>query len=294
MSVAELTAEIAHPTSALLGEGPVWDETTSTLLFVDIESDAVHRYDPSSGALTSFATGSAVGAVVLRQDGGLVLALVDHFAFGDASGENIEAVPGFVTNAAEVRFNDGKVDPWGRFVAGTMHWGHVDPIGSLYRLSPGGQVEELLSAVTISNGLAWTEDRRSMYYIDTPTSGVDVFDVDPDDGSMTGRRRLATLDADIHGHPDGMALDTEGCLWVACYWGSRVCRFTPDGVLDTIVHVPTRCVTSVAFAGSNLDTMYITSAKTDLSEKERGEDHHAGHLFVVDPGVSGLVSNRFG
>jgi sugar lactone lactonase YvrE len=294
VSVVELRAEVALGVQASLGEGPVWDERDGTLVFVDIEQGSVYRYDPSSGRAVSFSTGTHVGAVGLRSDGGLVLALLDGFALSGPAGEALEPVPGFATDASAVRFNDGEVDPWGRFVAGTMDWGFVKPVGSLYRLSPDGEVETLLSGVTISNGLAWTPDRTVMYYVDTPTLGVDAFDVDPDDGTMTRRHRVITIDEAEHGRPDGIALDVEGCVWVACYWGSRVCRFTPEGRLDKVVHLPASCVTSVAFAGPRLDQLYITTARTDLDAGRLAGEPHAGDLFVVDPGVAGIAPARFG
>lgn len=294
MSVRELHAEVALGVQALLGEGPVWDDRDGSLLFVDIEGERVHRYDPSSGRQSSFSTGAAIGSVGMRSDGGLVLALLGSFARCGASGEGLELVPGFSTDAGRVRFNDGEVDPWGRFVAGTMDWEKSAPLGELYQLAPDGTVTTLVTGVTISNGLAWSPDRRVLYYVDTPTLGVDVFDVDPADGTLSGRRRHVDIDEAEHGRPDGIALDAEGCLWVAFYGGSRVCRFTPAGALDAIVRVPASCVTSIAFAGSRLDTLYITSARTDLDPAARAAEPHAGDLFVVDPGTSGLPPCRFG
>ncbi len=294
MSVRELRADVALEVQALLGEGPVWDDRDSSLLFVDIEGERVHRFDPSTGAHTSFATGAVVGSVGLRADGGLVLAMLGGFALSGPSGEDLEPVAGFAADATRVRFNDGEVDPWGRFVAGTMDWGKTEPLGELYELSPDGSVTTLVTGVTISTGLAWTPDHRTLYYVDTPTLGVDVFDVDPVDGTLSGRRRHLDIEEAEHGRPDGIALDVEGCLWVAFYGGSRVCRFTPDGQLDTIVRLPASCVTSVAFAGEDLDTLFVTTARTDLEASARAGEPHAGALFVVEPGTSGLSPARFG
>lgn len=294
MSAVELQAELALEVQAELGEGPVWDDRDGSLLFVDIEGEVVHRFTPGSGAHVTFATGAHVGSVGLRRDGGLVLALVDGFARSGPHGEELASIPGFSTDRRVVRFNDGEVDPWGGFVAGTMDWRFTKPLGSLYRLAPDGGVTTLLTGVTISNGLAWTVDRRTLYYVDTPTLGVDVFDVDPDDGTISGRRRAIVVDESEHGRPDGIALDVEGCLWVACYGGARVCRFTPDGRLDRVVRLPASCVTSVAFAGPDLDELYITTARTDLDSAGLAAEAHAGDLFVVDPGVAGILPARFG
>ncbi len=294
MSPRELSAELALEVGALLGEGPLWDERDGSLLFVDIEGELVHRFGPATGEHASFSTGAPVGSVGLRADGGLVLAVHDHFARSGAAGEDLEAVPGFSVEGAAVRFNDGEVDPWGRYVAGTMDWEQRRPLGALYRLSPDGSVTTLVEGVTISNGLAWSADRRLLYYVDTPTLGVDVFDVDPADGGISGRRRTIDVEEAEHGRPDGIALDAEGCLWVACYGGGRVCRFTPAGTLDTIVRLPASCVTSVAFGGPHLTDLYVTTARTDLDPAALAEEPHAGDLFVVEPGVSGFPPARFG
>lgn len=293
MTIAELSAERVLSVGALLGEGPVWDARDSTLVFVDIDGALVHRYDPSSGRDETFSTAEPVGAVGLRADGGLVLALATGFALSDRAGDGLERVAGFAPPSASVRFNDGEVDPWGRFLAGTMDRAQREPAGSLYRLDPTGAVETLVGGVTISNGLAFSEDRRTLYYVDTPTGQVDAFDVDPDSGEISGRRRAFPV-APEHGMPDGIALDTDGCCWVACYWGSRVCRFTPDGTLDSIVRLPVSCVTSVAFGGPGLRELYVTTAKVDLDERARAAEPDAGDLFVVSTGAAGFEPSRFG
>lgn len=293
MPVPELAAELALEVGASLAEGPLWDERDGSLLFVDIDAGAVHRYAPATGLVESFATGSTVGAVGLRSDGGLVLALAESFARSDRAGGAFEQVPGFSVDGRAVRFNDGEVDPWGRFVAGTMDREKTAPLGSLYRLAPDGSVELLVSGVTISNGLAWSADRRRLYYVDTPTGSIDVFDVDPDTGAMSGRRSAVEV-APEHGMPDGIALDVEGCLWVACYGGGRVCRFTPSGRLDAILRLPASYVTSVAFGGARLEDLYVTTASCDLDDRSRAAEPHAGDLFVATPGIGGYAPSRFG
>ncbi len=294
VSPRELEAELALEVGALLGEGPLWDERDRSLLFVDIEGELVHRFRPTSGEHTSFPTGAPVGSVGLRADGGLVLAVHDHFARSGPGGEELAVLPGFAVDGTAVRFNDGEVDPWGRYVAGTMDWAKDRPLGSLFQLAPDGSVATLVEGVTISNGLAWSADRRLLYYVDTPTLGVDLFDVDPMDGRISGRRRTLEVEEAEHGRPDGIALDTDGCLWVACYGGGRVCRFTPSGLLDAIVRVPASCVTSVAFGGPRLDDLYITTARTDLEPAALAAEPRAGDLFVADPGVGGFAPARFG
>jgi sugar lactone lactonase YvrE len=269
----------------------VWDDRTGELLFVDIEGFAVHGFEPASKAHRFFDVGRSVGAVALREDGGLVLASQDGFYLADRDGGGLQRFGSFDVGDEHVRFNDGKVDPKGRFVAGTMHWHESDSRGSLYMLSGDGSVVTLVEGVTISNGLAWSPDGATMYYIDTPVHTVDAFDVDPDSGVVSGRRVVAEIpDAS----PDGMTIDDEGMLWVAVWGGYRVERIDPStGRTIAAVRVPAQQVSSVAFGGESLDRLYITTARTGLGEEVLAAEPHAGDIFVVEPGVTGPPPARF-
>jgi sugar lactone lactonase YvrE len=247
----------------------------------------VHTVDPASGAHTEFDAGDPVGAVGLTRSGGLVLALVDAFARSDHDGQHLTRVPGFSIDRTAIRFNDGKPDPWGNFIAGTMAWDETgNPPGSLYRLSPDGIVTELFGDVGLSNGLDWTDDRRLFYYADSNSGRVDLFDTDPDTGALSARRALVTIPA-AEGVPDGLTLDAEGCLWLAVWGSGELRRYTPAGVLDTVVRLPARQVTSAAFGGPDLATLYITCASEGLTPAERADQPHAGDIFACTPGVTG-------
>ena len=284
-----LEAEVAVPAQCQLGEGPVWDPDRGLLWWVDILAGHVHSINPSTGARTQFDAGDAVGAVGLTRTGGLVLALADGFALAGADGQDLTRVPGFSIDRTALRFNDGKPDPWGNFIAGTMAWDESgNPPGSLYRLSPDGTVTELFGDVGLSNGLDWTDDRRLFYYSDTTIGRVDVFDCAPDTGALSGRRPF--VDA---AQPDGLTLDAEGCLWLAVWDSGEVRRYTPDGRLDTVVRLPAWKVTSAAFGGPDLATLYITCAWEGLTPAERAEQPHAGDIFACTPGVSGHLPNLF-
>jgi sugar lactone lactonase YvrE len=278
-----LDAEVAVPAQCQLGEGPVWDADRGLLWWVDILAGHVHSVNPSTGARTWFDAGDAVGAVGLTRTDGLVLALADGFALAGADGQDLTRVPGFSIDRTALRFNDGKPDPWGNFIAGTMAWDESgNPPGSLYRLSPDGTVTEVFGDVGLSNGLDWTDDRRLFYYSDTTIGRVDVFDCDPGTGVLSGRRPF--VDA---AQPDGLALDAEGCLWLAVWGSGEVRRYTPDGRLDTVVRLPAWQVTSAAFGGPDLATLYITCAWEGLTPAERAEQPHAGDIFACTPGVPG-------
>jgi sugar lactone lactonase YvrE len=291
VAVREHGAEMALELHAKLGEGPVWDERTQRLFFVDILGQRVHSFAPTTGQHQSFEVGRPVGCVVLREDGGLVLAAHDAFFLANPDGSGLHRFGDVEIDGTRVRFNDGKVCPRGRLLAGTMDWAKERPLGSLYILRGDGSVSLLLQDVIISNGLAWTEDGKTLYYIDTPRHRVDAFDFNLETGAITNRRPIASFE-DVA--PDGMAIDSEGCLWVACWGGYRVERLDPatGRTLET-VRVPARHVSSVAFGGRGLDEMYITTAWDDLTDEQRAADPHAGDLFVAHPGVSGPPAYRF-
>jgi sugar lactone lactonase YvrE len=276
-----VTVDVVLDATASLGEGPVWDARSSTLRWVDIEPGEVHRFDPASGVDTFFEVGEAVGTVAVRAAGGLVLATKSGLYTCLDNGGRL-AVLHEVDTAG--RFNDGKADPWGRFWAGTMVEG-TDGAGALYRLDPDHSLHRVLTDVTISNGLGWSPDGRTMYYIDTTARGVDAFDHDPSTGELTARRRLIDVE---RGWPDGMTVDTDGCLWVALWDGWGVRRYAPDGRLLTTVEVPARRVTSCAFGGS---VLYITTARTGLTDFT--DQPKAGSLFAYDPGVAGLPAGEW-
>ena len=220
-----------------------------------------------------------------------MLAAHDNFYLAEADGSGLRQFGSTGIDGGSVRFNDGKVDPWGRFLAGTMDWGHGGPVASLYMLSGDGTVTTLLDGVVISNGLAWSADGATLYYIDTRRESVDAFDIDKKTGKLSGRRVVAEI-SDVS--PDGMAIDDDGCLWVALWGGSRVQRVEPAGgsFLEAI-ELPTSHVSSVAFGGPHLDELYITTAKDGLSAEQLDAEVHAGDLFVAHPGVSGPAPNRF-
>jgi sugar lactone lactonase YvrE len=310
--IRKLSADIAVPSQCYLAEGPVWDPVARLLRWVDINPGHVHGFDPATGAHTRFAPAGAdgpavpradavpVGAVGLTISGGFVLALVDGFAFGPAQPEPagdgsagdypLTRVDPFRVDASVVRFNDGKPSPWGDFWAGTMPWKEDGPPCALYRLSPDGQVTELFGGVGLSNGLDWSDDRGTFYYADSRSGGVDTFTSDPSTGALGDRRRFVTVESGI---PDGLTLDADGCLWLAAFGAGEVRRYTPSGDLDTIIRLPVDQPTSMAFGGDDLSTLYITTAREDLTPAEVGPQPHAGDIFACTPGTPGRPPNLF-
>lgn len=276
-----MDADVVLDARAKLGEGPVWDPREGVLRWVDIQPGLVHRFDPATGEDTAFEFGEPVGTVAVRARGGLVLATASGIwtCANDGSGRERRHEVG--TDPPGGRFNDGKADPWGRFWAGTM-LDSQDGASALYRLDPDGSLHRVVADVSISNGLGWSPDGTTMYYVDTRTRGVDAFDHDQETGALTNRRRLADVG---RGWPDGLTVDADGGLWVALWDGWGLCRYTPDGRLVETVELPVQRITSCAFGGPELSTLYITSARTGLSEPDA--QPHAGSVFACTPGVCG-------
>lgn len=277
--------------AAELGEGPVWDARSDRLIWVDISGRAVHFFDPESGADRSVDVPAMPGIAIPRQAGGLVLAIGHGFGFLDDAGE-FQQIVELPQGAVTARMNDGNCDSAGRFWAGSTGLNAEPQAGVLYRLDPDLTVTRVLEGVTESNGIDWSPDDRLMYYVDTMERRVDVFDFDPDSGSISGRRPFAAVD-DGEVLPDGLTVDAEGNVWVACWGGAAVRCFAPDGSCVASVSLPTPHITSPVFGGPSLDRMFITSAREGLSVKQLEDDRAAGALFVCQPGPTGHPQRTF-
>ncbi len=289
-----LTAELAVPAQCELAEGPVWDGDREQLLWVDILAGRVHSFDPAAGTRSSFGVGGLIGAAGLTTAGRLVLALENGFALCDADGRNLERLHSPPIDLTLVRFNDGKPDPWGGFWAGTMQRDDGrDGLGCLYRLSPDGAISELVTGVSLSNGLDWTDDRTSFYYVDSPTGAIDRFDTDPETGALSNRRRFVDVTPGDNGVPDGLTIDADGGIWIAVWGTGEIRRYEPDGTLDTVVRLPVSQVTSAAFGGVDLSTLYITTARENFTQAQVAAEPHAGDIFRCVPGVSGRLPFRY-
>jgi sugar lactone lactonase YvrE len=283
-----------EPISAVradLGEGPTWDASTGTLRFVDITGRRVYRYDPIRKATASIELPQEVGAVVPRRGGGLIAAVRDGIALVEERPVRFEVVAEVEADNPGNRMNDAKCDSRGRLWAGTMALAETPGAGCLYRYDVDGTVTKMVENVTISNGLGWSADDRTMYYVDS-SEGIDAFDFDVESGQIGNRRRLASLDPEL-GEPDGMTVDSAGYLWVAIWGGSCVHRYAPSGELEREIRMPVSQVTSVAFGGPDLEDLYITSARTGLTTEQLEREPLAGACFVCRPGVKGNHAHPF-
>lgn len=275
--------DVAVHERAELGEGPTWDPATGRLIWVDIVSARVHTYDPVSGRRTVMATEQHVGAAKPRAGGGLVVNLRDGIGLYDPDGAFRwlvhDPVPGR-------RGNDAAVAPDGALWAGTMRYDGAADGGSLVRVAADGAVTPVLPVAACANGIGWSPDGRLMYFIDTPTRRIDVFDFDGE--HAVNRRPFATVEEGA-GFPDGLTVDAEGAVWAALWDGAAVRRYTPDGALDRIVALPVRRPTACAFGGAGLHDLYISTARTGLAAPHP----LSGSLLVLPDAGQGLPQAAF-
>jgi sugar lactone lactonase YvrE len=294
MSRIKNKPELVYDARATLGEGPVWHAKENKLYWVNIEACEVHLFDPETATDRSFLLPTRVGFVVPRTRGGLVAGLENGFAgFEPATGE----INYLVTPEAErprMRINDGKCDVAGNVWGGSMDMPEKKPLGRLYRLDPDLNLLTVPEInPTVSNGIAWRLDNRIMYYIDSPTKKVTAYDFDLATGQMSNPRVIIRF-TDADGWPDGMTIDAEDNLWIAHWAGARISVWDPaTGERLEEIELPVSKVTSCVFGGPDLQDLYITSARIDLSENELREQPAAGGLFRVETRVRGTASVSF-
>ena len=254
----------------------------------------IRCYDPSAGAFAQTATPSMVGSVGLATDGRVVAGLADRIARIDLASGSCETLLTLDPPEPDVRFNDGKVDREGRFVCGTMGV-HAEAKGELYRVGANGRSRVLANGVRISNSLCFSPDGRTMYFADSLDRAVRAYRYSADDDAPIDEPRIF-VDTDAFGSgPDGATVDSDGCVWVALVLAGRIARFTPQGGLDRLVEAPTDMPSCMAFGGSDLSTLYVTSIKDSGTGRAISRHPAGGHVFAIEGlGVSGLPEPRFG
>lgn len=287
-------AELVFENPSDVGEGPIWDAKKQLLYWVDILSSEVHIYNPSTNQNRAINVGQYVGTVVARASGGLMLALHHGFASLDVESGQVTMLHDPEPDIPSNRFNDGKCDPAGRFWAGTMSLAEVGPVGSLYVMDTDQSVHKMESGITISNGIVWSHDHKTMYFIDTPLGTVDAYDYDLETGNIANRRAVITI-PEGQGFPDGMTIDADGNLWVAQWGGFRVTQWDPNtGELLQTVHAPVPNTSACAFGGPNLDQLYITTARHNLDQATIDQYPLSGSLFVAQVDARGVEAFEFG
>jgi sugar lactone lactonase YvrE len=269
-----------------LGESPVWLAEERRLAFVDITGQRLHRFDPATGAHSNDPVGEDIGCIAPALGGGFVAGLRSGVWMLDAAGAKRRMLAANPEDAATHRFNDGKVDPRGRLLVGTLDEPKAGGTAGLYRLDRRG-LTKITDGLMTSNGLAFSPDGRTLYHSDTPRFVVWRWDYDPETGEAENRRMFARLEpsASDRGRPDGAAVDAEGCYWTALYEGGRVCRYDPDGALMAAYPLSARKPTMPAFGGPDLNILYVTTAADGGGE--------GGGVYALDAGVVGLAVPPF-
>ena len=294
MSISEFGIEVVCEHKSLLAEGPLWDAKRKAICWIDILNGIIHEFDPALQTYRSLSLNEMIGTVAVCRDGNFVAALQNGFAFINRTTGEKRMITDPENQLSNNRFNDGKCDPAGRFWAGTMSLSEDTGAGSLYVLDNDLKCSRKIKGVTISNGMAWSADRKTFYYTDTPTLEIAAFDYDDHTGAISNRRTIIKIE-EKEGFPDGMTIDNEGMLWIAHWNGWQVTRWNPNtGTKLLSIKLPVAKVTSCTFGGENFDDLYITSAKVDLTEQQLKEQPLAGSLFVIkQSGFKGVPSFEF-
>lgn len=271
-----------------LAEGPVWGSALESCLYwVGILDGSVHRFDFRTNVHDRWEVGQPVGSLAIRQSGGLVLAIQDGFATMDLESQAISLVAPVELDDKSQRMNDGSCDAAGRFWAGTMSAGDaIEGSGSLYQLDADGSVLCKLRGITISNGIGWSPDDTTMYFVDTPTRRIDAFDFNATDGRILNRRCVVEIPQDS-GSLDGLAVDEEGFVWVAVWGAGEVRRYSPQGEHVSSLKLPVTAPSSCAFGGDDLETLYVTTARISLTPDEVIAQPTAGGIYGANVGVRG-------
>ncbi|MFN3230714.1 MAG: SMP-30/gluconolactonase/LRE family protein [Alphaproteobacteria bacterium] len=290
----DVKIERVATTRDMLGEGPLWDEREQALYWIDSSARVVHRLDHKTGELRHWGVPQMIGCMALREAGGAVVVLESGFYTLDFDTGQCTQICDPAADDPRTRFNDGKVDRQGRFVAGTMIQDFSDesPIAHLYRLSPDHSVETLDSQIVLSNGPCFSPDGKTLYFSDSLARVVYAYDYDTDGGAIGPRRVHIDVGRDHDGAGDGATVDSEGNLWVALVLNRQIGKFDPDGILMETLNLPVRYPTSVMFGGPNLDQLYVTSISSSGGLNATGP-MDGTLLKITGHGATGIAEPRF-
>lgn len=277
-----MRAELVFDAKANVGEGPAWDAKTQSLYWVDILEKRVYRGAELLAQLDDF-----VGCLAPRQNGHLILGMRRALSDLDVDSGRVEILTPLDSEPTANRINDGKCDPAGRFLFGTMDMNEKEASGSLYSFD-GKQTTRLLENIRISNGLAWSVDYKTFYYIDTPTRKVQAFDYDVTTGQIANSRTTIHIPESL-GFPDGMTSDTQGNLWIACWGGAQITKWNPNtGKLLEQIPVPALQTSCCVFGGKDMNELYVTSARVGMSAADLKKYPLSGGLFKVETNIEGM------
>lgn len=287
-----MTPTLVQAANATLGEGPMWHASSRTLFWVDVLRPAVFRLDPAIGQVGAWRCPDLVACAIPTSGGRVLAACGKRFMLLDTGTGALEQWGEVEHDMPDNRINEAKVDRRGRVFAGTTRRWSSNADGALYRLEQGGRITQVADGFVCVNGMGWSPDRRTMYVTDSPIRAIWAYDFDDASGDVGERRLFLKLPED-DGLPDGLTVDTEGGVWSAVWGGSRIVRYAPDGsIIDTIT-MPVARPSSCTFGGTDLTTLYVTTACTDLPAEQWIAGPLAGALFAVETGVEGYADALF-
>lgn len=294
MSLSGLFYEVVVNHSSLLGEGPLWDAKRGSIWWVDILQGEIHEFNVLQKLHRTINVHEMVGTIVLCKNGDLIAALKSGVARIDMNNGELEWLCNPETHLLNNRFNDGKCDPAGRFWVGTMALSEAEGAGNLYMIDKNLSASLKVENLTIPNGMAWSLDWKTFYFIDTPTFEVIAYRYDNESGAISNKKTVIKVPEE-DGYPDGMTIDREGMLWIAHWGGWQVTRWNPiTGEKLFHIPLPVAQVTSCTFGGDDLQDLYITSAKVDLTPDQQEQQPLAGSLFVIrNCGFQGMEAFEF-
>jgi len=286
-----LEVEVAILAQDALGEGPHWDEASGTLLRVDIDGGRVLAWSPASGEQRTIELDYKPSFVIPRAAGGYAIGAPAAVDLLDAAGQSEQRIE-LDIDGVEHRTNDAKADAAGRLWVGTYSPTHRVGGDALWRIEPDGRSERAVTGISIGNGLGWSPDGATMYFIDSETKRIDAWSFELESGTLSERRPFAEVPEKC-GILDGMTVDDDGGVWLALIFGGAVHRYTPDGELDLIVRMPVSTPSSVAFGGERLHELFVTSSRRFVPAGERAAQPLAGSVLSVQPGVTGPPADAF-
>ncbi len=285
------TVECVWEIEASLGEGPLWVAQEQAVYWVDIFQNKVHRYTLTDGTQKTWTFDDPVTSLSPRAQGGFIGTVRDGYAYIDFDNLTVDPIQLPETHLPKNRFNDGKVDAQGRYWAGTMDTEQASDSGTLYRLNADLTLDTMDKNYIITNGPTFSKNGDILYHTDTIKGEIYAFDLS-DTGAISNKRVFVKF-GDGDGSPDGMTVDSEDCIWVCHFGGSRITRYSPEGEIVQVVPMPVPNITSCTFAGDNLDMMYITTARIAIDDAELPKYPLAGSFFSFKPDVKGLPTPLF-
>ncbi len=288
----KITAELASKLECDVAEGPFWDNSEQQLYFVDIVNKQIKIFSSSSTPVETIQFNQEISAVFLDQKSDLIVAARDGIFAASRDGVLETSLAPIELERTSIRTNDAKCDANGRMWVGTMAFDFTPGVAALFSFD-SKVLKEVVPDLTVSNGIGWSLDKKTMYFIDSPTKRVDSFDFDIESGELRNRRPFVLL-SDLDAFPDGLTTDEDGGVWVALFGGGEVRRFDSQGTLTHIVEIPVKQVTSCCFGGADMSELYITTAQNGMDSDSLVREPLAGSLFRAKTVFKGSKSNRFG